>query len=166
MIFVSGRSARRIASGSTTPRPSTGNLRDRSALRQLAPSTAGCSMRRRNRVAAVCAIPRSARLSASVPPLVNTISFSRRAQHRRYLPPRFVQLLPRRLPEIMDTGSVAVHFGHHRQHRLQNFGGNRRRRVVIEIMSLARASLISILDHADLSHSPPISEPPTISWAP
>ena len=59
-------------------------------------------------------MPNSARLSASVPPLVNTISSGIRAQQRRHPPPGIVQLLPRHLAEMMDTGGVAVHFGHHR----------------------------------------------------
>ncbi len=48
--------------------------------------------------------------------------FRRRPQQRRYLTPRLIQFLPGRLAEIMDTGSVAVHFGHRRQHGFQNVG--------------------------------------------
>ncbi len=59
-----------------------------------------------------------------------------RRQHRCDHPPRFVQFLPRRLTEIMDTGSVAEHLGHYRQHCFEHLGAHGRSRVVVEIITV------------------------------
>ena len=40
------------------------------------------------------------------------------------------------LPEMMDTGALPIHFGHHREHGFQHFRRHRSRRVVIEVISL------------------------------
>jgi len=59
----------------------------------------------------------------------------------RDLPTRVVQPFPRHLPEMVDTGSVAVHFGHHRKYGVQDLRRYRRRRVVIEVKSLQKVPL-------------------------
>jgi hypothetical protein len=57
-------------------------------------------------------------------------------EERRYLPPRPLQTLLGDLPEMMDTGRVAVCLVETRQHGLQHFRRHRGCRVVIEVEML------------------------------
>ena len=57
-------------------------------------------------------------------------------QHCRDLATRVVEFCTSGLPVMMDTGGVAENLRHHREHGCQHFRGHRRRRVVIEIISL------------------------------
>ena len=84
--MVSERMARRTASGSTRPVPSTGrsvNSKPRDSRKRAGSSTAWCStglmMRCRPRPSFAYAAPMRAKLSASVAPLVKTISSASRA---------------------------------------------------------------------------------------
>ena len=89
-------------------------------------STAGCSMALvmtcLRAGAAARTAPRIARLSASVPPLVKTISARIGVDQRGHLPARRFQALLRRLPEMVDAGRVTIRLAEARHHRLQNFG--------------------------------------------
>ena len=58
------------------------------------------------------------------------------ADQRGHLPPRQFQALLGHLPEMMDTGRVAIHFGQTRHHRLEDLRGHRRRRVMVEVKTL------------------------------
>src|SRR6185295_3964483 len=57
-------------------------------------------------------------------------------QHPGYLLPCRIQVLPRDLSEMMNTGRVAVYLSHHRKHCFQHLRRDRSRRVVIEVESL------------------------------
>jgi hypothetical protein len=81
-------------------------------------------------------VPNSARLSASVPPLTNTISRGWQPISRRGLPPRHLQPLLGGLSEMMDAGSVTIHLTETRHRGLQHFRRHRGRRVVIEVETL------------------------------
>ena len=82
------------------------------------------------------ATPSTAMLSASVPPLVKTISAGAGVDQRRHLPPRRFQPLLGRLPEMVDAGRVTIHLTETRHHRLQNFRSDGRGGVVVEIEML------------------------------
>ena len=88
-------------------------------------------------------------LSASVPPLVKTISAGlawisaaswRRAASRRCLA---------RLPEMVDAGSVTIHLTETRHHGLQHFGSDGRGGVVVEVEML-HLHLILAMPSTDL----------------
>ena len=68
--------------------------------------------------------PSIARLSASVPPLVKTISRRVGVDQRGDLPARRFQPLLRALAEMVDAGRVTIHLTETRHHRLQNFGSD------------------------------------------
>src|SRR3990170_2518882 len=55
------------------------------------------------------------------------------ADQRGDLRPRFIELLPNLAAEAMDARRIAVAFGEKGLHRLEDFGQEARRRVVIEV---------------------------------
>src|SRR5689334_5541023 len=65
------------------------------------------------------------------------------SQHYSNLLARCVEHFPRSLTEVMNTGSVAVHFGHYRKHGFQRLRRHRCGGVVIEVES--RHGLTTIL---------------------
>ena len=79
------------------------------------------------------ASPKIARLSASVPPLVKTISDARQPSKRRNRFARALDRRPRLLPMMMDGRGVAEVLAEVRPHGLENLGQNRRGGVVVEI---------------------------------
>ena len=58
------------------------------------------------------------------------------ADERGRLPTRHLQALLGHLPEMMDTGRVAIHFGETPDHRLDDFRRDGRCRVMIEVVTL------------------------------
>ena len=80
--------------------------------------------------------PSMARLSASVPPLVKTISAADGVDEGRYLAARGFQPLLRALSEMVDAGRVTIHLSETRHHRLENFRSDGCGGVVIEVEML------------------------------
>ena len=83
--------------------------------------------------AAARVTPKIARLSASVPPLVKTISVRAGVDQRRDLPPRRFQPLLGGLAEMVDAGRVTIHLTETRHQRLQDFRRDGGGGVVVEI---------------------------------
>ena len=79
------------------------------------------------------AAPLSARLIASVPPLVNTISRASAPIARREALVRVVEGLAGRAPERVGGRRVAERAGQEREHRLEHLGAQRRRRGMVEV---------------------------------
>ncbi len=77
--------------------------------------------------------PSTARLSASVPPPVKTISPGWQWIERRHLPPRRLQPLLGFLAEMVNAGSVTIHLTETRRHGLQHFGSQGSGGVVVEV---------------------------------
>ena len=86
--------------------------------------------------AAARVTPRIARLSASVPPLVKTISAADGVDQRGHLPARGFQPLLGALAEMVDAGRVTIHLTETRHHRLQNFRSDGCGGVVVEVEML------------------------------
>ena len=80
--------------------------------------------------------PRMARLSASVPPLVKTISAADGVDEGGHLAARRFQPLLRALSEMVDAGRVTIHLSEARHHRLENFRSDGSGGVVIEVEML------------------------------
>ena len=80
--------------------------------------------------------PRMARLSASVPPLVKTISAADGVDQGGHLAARRFQTLLRALSEMVDAGRVTIHLTETRHHRLENFRSDGCGGVVVEIEML------------------------------
>ncbi len=57
-------------------------------------------------------------------------------QKSRDLPPRHFEPLLRDLPMMMDTGGVAIHFGHRRQEGFENLRRHRCRGVMVEVKAM------------------------------
>ena len=79
------------------------------------------------------AAPLSARLFASVPPEVKTISRGSAFRRLRDALVRLVERGPGLAPERVRGRRVAELLGEERQHRLERLGAERRRRGVVEV---------------------------------
>jgi hypothetical protein len=103
-------------------------------------AVAGCSMTvvtTWRRSLARSATPRIARLFASVPPDVNTISSGVAAEERGDLLARAIDGASRARAVDVPARRVAEVLAQVRQHRVDDLGQERRRRVVIEVDGVA-----------------------------
>ena len=125
----------------TMPDSSTGSsvvVQPRRASARSVFRTASCSIAlairwRRPRASAASATPRMAALSASVPPLVKTISEGSPLSERRNRGPGLVERRLGLLAEEMHTRRVSEYVARHASHRLRYFRRQGSRRVVVKI---------------------------------